>query len=80
MDRLEAVLQKVRVREHPAPPGALRPEFERHFESDLLHRQGAPSTTRCIKTPSGGRTRTIPSRRQGAPSTTRCIKTRLRCL
>ncbi|ERH33645.1 hypothetical protein HMPREF1550_00262 [Actinomyces sp. oral taxon 877 str. F0543] len=37
------------VREHPAPPGALRPPLA---TPPAPHRpgQGAPSTTRCIRT------------------------------
>ena len=65
----EAVL----VREHPAPSGALRLVLRlRQLRPD--ESQGAPSTTRCIMTPTRGPPR--PRRRsQGAPSTTRCIKT-----
>ena len=62
-----------RVREHPAPSGALRLVLRlRQLRPD--ESQGAPSTTRCIMTPTRGPPR--PRRRsQGAPSTTRCIKT-----
>ena len=39
------------VREHPAPSGALRPGVVINSREPIL-RQGAPSTIRCIKTPS----------------------------
>ena len=43
---------RTRVREHPAPSGALRHGvLER--QAEFLHRQGAPSTIRCIETRRG---------------------------
>ena len=38
------------VREHPAPPGALRPGRRAPVARSCRPGQGAPSTTRCIKT------------------------------
>ena len=65
-----------RVMEHPAPPGALRlHDAQRSHRLDERH-QGAPSTTRCIKTLAFSKAWRNPSGCQGAPSTIRCIKTR----
>ena len=62
-----------RVREHPAPLGALR-LVGRPSELTVLDSQGAPRTARCIKTARPGSPR-AGCRRQGAPRTARCIKT-----
>ena len=58
------------VREHPAPSGALRPEHA-DVGVELASSQGAPSTIRCIKTPSPWRPRRWPMwwvREHPAPS------------
>ena len=46
-----------------------------HLPFDTPRGQGAPSTTRCIKTCNRGPNRCSHTASQGAPSTTRCIKT-----
>ena len=62
-----------RVREHPAPLGALRPSAST-AEVSSWSSQGAPRTARCIKTLLlGGEVIDVPG--QGAPRTARCIKT-----
>ena len=64
----------MRVREHPAPSGALRHEHQRSC-AGVDRRQGAPSTIRCIETLLVDATITRSYVRQGAPSTIRCIET-----
>ena len=64
-----------RVREHPAPLGALRRVVG--GQGDVEVSQGAPRTARCIKTQSSTGYCAHDRRRQGAPRTARCIKTLL---
>ena len=58
------------VREHPAPSGALRPCNLTLTHVNRTHRQGAPSTIRCIETiRSRPESRTVPRvREHPAPS------------
>ena len=61
-----------RVREHPAPSGALRPSGREMPSMSTRFCQGAPSTIRCIKTPKStenwGESAKPPVREHPAPS------------
>jgi len=64
----------IRVREHHAPVGALRPSRRRRgFPS--RQRQGAPRTCRCIETSMAAPSSQSQPSCQGAPRTCRCIET-----
>ena len=66
---------QIEVREHPAPPGALRRGLDDEVDDGADGGQGAASTIRCIKTADVVHFEVPSLLRQGAPSTIRCIKT-----